>query len=373
MTCPLFVELCAGTAAVSLRLHGGPHARPPVSRMGAKTGYAHAILRVLGLRQGQGHVDGTRYLLCEPDPGVRLLLHAYTDRDLATAAAKIIRSWKDEDPKELWLRLKAEGPAVCPDVGMDAREVAKFARLLSSNRLIPATWSEDGRWVNTARDGGPGTIGGASFGGDDYCTSAEAIAGKFESVCILPATIRTDARTVDPREVARWARIVTCNELIALDSQTWENTGAGGSTFAGNTAHGFYRPIARLAAGLDTSPTIPATIHDDARTIEPASLPPGTVAYMDPPYQDTTGYGHLFPRDEVVEVARRWRDAGALVCVSEAVPIPELVAEGWHTLDITDTRKGQKRTFSKQQREWLTMSEAPKWRPSVARDLFGNR
>ena len=72
MTCPLFVELCAGTAAVSLRLHGGPHARPPVSRMGAKTGYAHAILHALGLRQGQGSADGTRYLWCEPDPGVRL-------------------------------------------------------------------------------------------------------------------------------------------------------------------------------------------------------------------------------------------------------------------------------------------------------------
>jgi hypothetical protein len=45
MRCPLFVELCAGTAALSLRLHAGRHARPPVSRMGAKTGYAHAILR----------------------------------------------------------------------------------------------------------------------------------------------------------------------------------------------------------------------------------------------------------------------------------------------------------------------------------------
>ena len=28
--CPLFAELCAGTAAVSLRLHGGSKARPPV-------------------------------------------------------------------------------------------------------------------------------------------------------------------------------------------------------------------------------------------------------------------------------------------------------------------------------------------------------
>ena len=51
--CPLFVELCAGTAAVSLRL-ARARARPPVSRMGAKTGYADALLGLAGLRPGQG-------------------------------------------------------------------------------------------------------------------------------------------------------------------------------------------------------------------------------------------------------------------------------------------------------------------------------
>ena len=124
--CPLFVELCAGTAALSLRLHAGRKARPPVSRMGNKAGYADVILRVLGLRPGQGHTDGTRYLWCEPDAGVRLLLHAYTDRELAQGAAEIIRSWKDEDPRALWERLRAEGPATCPE-GLTAREVARWA------------------------------------------------------------------------------------------------------------------------------------------------------------------------------------------------------------------------------------------------------
>ena len=38
MTCPLFVELCAGSAAVTLKLLGGRSARPPVSYMGSKTG-----------------------------------------------------------------------------------------------------------------------------------------------------------------------------------------------------------------------------------------------------------------------------------------------------------------------------------------------
>ena len=207
MTCPLFVELCAGTAAVSLRLHGGPHARPPVSRMGAKTGYAHAILHALGLRQGQGHVDGTRYLLCEPDPGVRLLLHAYTDRELAQAAAAIIRSWKDEDPRALWERLRAEGLAVCPDVGMDAREVA--------------------RWL---------TVQGWAYSGTGLLDPAKCGIGNVDS------------------KGRKWG----------VSDQSW------------------------ISGRLDTSPTIPATIRTDARTIEPARLPPGTVAYMDPEYQGTT-------------------------------------------------------------------------------------
>lgn len=92
---PLLVELCAGTAALSLRLHRDG-ARPPVSRMGSKAGYADVLLRVLGLHPGQ---RAHRYLWCEPDPGVRLLLEAYRDAGLAKAAAAIIRSWAAEDPR----------------------------------------------------------------------------------------------------------------------------------------------------------------------------------------------------------------------------------------------------------------------------------
>jgi len=249
--CPLLVELCAGTAALSLRLHAGRNARPPVSRMGAKTGYADVILRVLGLRPGQGHTDGTRYLWCEPDAGVRLLLHAYTDRELATAAAGIIRSWKDEDPRALWERLRAEGPATCPE-GLTAREVARWVW----------TW---GRSYNT----------------------------KGPAAGFLPSE-------------------------SSKGTPVWN-------------AH----PPAYFATAIDGAPTLPATIHPDARTLTTPTLPPGTVAYMDGPYENTTSYAHLFPRAEQVEVARRWDAAGATACISEAEPIPELVADGWHKVEIT--------------------------------------
>ena len=340
MTCPLFVELCAGTAALSLRLHRR-HARPPVSRMGAKTGYADAILRVLGLRPGQG---AAHYLWCEPDPGVRLLLEAYRDANLAREAAAIIRGWADEDPRALWERLRAEGPPR----GVDAGEVARWARLTTANRLIPATWV-DGQWRNTGD-------GGTTFGGAEFCTPVLDLAEKFEVTDgHFPAIVEAGARRVDPREVARW-----------VVRAVW-------SYEQGNVRTGFVGPGDRRQ---DTTPTatateragmgLPATITPDARAIEPGpDLPPGTVAYMDPPYVGTTGYGHDLPRSEVVALARRWSAAGAMVAISEAEPIGDLVAEGWYAVRIDGERKGQARTFSKQKDEWLTLSNAPTWTPTT--------
>ena len=62
-------------------------------------------------------------------------------------------------------------------------------------------------------------------------------------------------------------------------------------------------------------------------------------------------------------------DMGATVCVSEQEPIPELMQAGWHATEITADRVGQRRTFSKQQAEWLTMSK-PHKRQKTVFDLF---
>ena len=347
MIVPLFVELCAGTAALSLRLHH-PHARPPVSRMGAKTGYAHVILRVLGLRPGQGSADRTRYLWCEPDAGVRLLLEALRDKELALAAAEIIRGWRDEDPKALWTRLKDEGPVVAPSV--DPREVAR--------------WS----WIaqRAYRQGEPQSGGPVQIG--DGGRWAQPLEESLAGIPTLPATITDDARTVEPREVARYARILTANRLVNPNPETWTNTGRGGYKHGGAE---FCTPIESLAEGFSKAVEVPATITDDARTVEPPTLPAGTRCFIDPPYVGTTGYQHDLGRPEVVTLARKWAEAGAFVAISEAEPIAALVAEGWSTVEITGERVGQKRTFSKQQREWLTLSRAPRWRPSVQGSLFG--
>lgn len=266
--CPLFVELCAGLASVSLVLQGGAKARPPVSRMGNKRGYAEAILWACGLRQGQG---ADRFIWCEPDPGCSALLQAYGQPEVLREAAAIIRGWKDADPRELWERLKAEGPIM----GATAGEVARH--------VLAGVWS--------------------------YRQSQPS------SGFIGPGQRRQDTTAT---------ATATATEKLA-----------------------------------DLS--LKSNVHPDARTIIPE---PRAVVFIDPPYVNTTGYGHALPRADVVAMARAWKDAGSLVCISEQEPIPALMAEGWHALDITRTRKGQKRTFSKQQAEWLTMSAAPKWRPS---------
>ncbi len=117
-----------------------------------------------------------------------------------------------------------------------------------------------------------------------------------------------------------------------------------------------------------------AGIHPDARAVDPGpALPPGTMVYMDPPYVGTTGYASDLPRADVVALARRWAAAGATVCISEAEAIPDLVVEGWHAVRIDGERVGQRRTFSKQQSEWLTLNRPPAWRPSVQGGLFTPR
>ena len=90
MKIPLFVELCAGLASVSGVLEHGSTWKPPVSRMGRKTGYAGAILRVMGLRPRQ---RAERYLWAEADGDVAALLAAYTQPEKMREIAAIIRSW----------------------------------------------------------------------------------------------------------------------------------------------------------------------------------------------------------------------------------------------------------------------------------------
>ena len=233
--------------------------------MGAKTGYADAILYHLRLQPGQG---AERYVWCEPDDGARLLLGAYTDPELCREAAAILRSWAGEEPRALWDRLRGEA------VGVGAREVAR-------------TWL---LWAWAYRAGQP-------EGG------------------------------YNPKAVAGVERTATSHGSNPRDAGTES------------------RRVSRLRVG-----GMAATIHPDARHLDPI---PGAVVLFDPPYQNTTGYGHDLPRPDVVAIAERWASAGCTVAICEQEPIAELPT--WERVEIGGLRRGQVRTFSKQKSEWLTI------------------
>ena len=345
----IFIELCAGTAALSLRLHGGKRARPPVSRMGAKTGYASAILRIMGLRAGYDRAD--HYVWCEPDPGCRLLLEAYRSRELATQAAEVIRGWADEEPRALWERLRAEGPVK----STQPREVARWCFQQSRTPIGKFPGSEQMGFVGSREETPDGSAGRAQ--------SREKTVHNLSTLPTLPSSIEASAEAVDPREVARWIQIVSSNRLINMGSD-WMNTGAGGTCFGGD----FATPTARILRALHSLPQMPAELLTDGQALTPPRLPAGVrvVVYIDPPYLNTTGYQHDLSREAVIQLARAWDEVGADVYISEAEAIPL----GWHTTDITDTRVGQKRTFSKQQREILTHNRAPQWTPPRQESLW---
>lgn len=89
--------------------------------------------------------------------------------------------------------------------------------------------------------------------------------------------------------------------------------------------------------------------RDIANVMGVPSGRPSRVLLADagPPYVGCTGYGWDSPRAEVLELARVFRDAGAVVAVSEA---EALDLEGWHHVELT--LPGGKP-------EWLTVSRPP--------------
>lgn len=168
---PLFVELCAGTAAVSLRLHDAAR-KPPISRQGGKQNYAEATLRVLGLAPGQ---QALRYVWAEPDAGARLLLESYASPALWAGAALVLTSWQHEQPRALWQALRAE-----------AEPVAATPRALARHVLLEG-WS---LWGTMYRGPGASELGTVAVTLPGLVKRLQA---QHEAV---PATVYADAREV---------------------------------------------------------------------------------------------------------------------------------------------------------------------------------
>ena len=369
----LFAELCAGTAAVSLCLQGGRHCRPPISRMGSKSGYALSILDLLGLRPGQG---AETYLFAEPDPGVRGMLAAYPDPVALRAIAETIRGWIPcpyghelggdacdecrgpdgrstgrQDARRLWERLRAEGPAA---------GVAGWMFLHHGSFCYKGPEAGIGRPEGNPGEGGFGVVRPSL----DILLDA---ATRLSTLRWPPVAIAPDARGVDLREVARWMWLAGHSNPYGNDVAPPYRTGA--------ESNETWKPPPPdwLAARADRLASVawpPVLVAPDAREVSVDGDLSGCVAYIDPPYQNTTGYAADLPRADVIALARRWHEAGATVLISEAEPV-EGLGSGWEAVEITAGRKGQKRTFSVQQSEWVTMNRPPVYKVAAQVGLFG--
>lgn len=349
-------------AALSFATMG---AKPPISWMGSKAGYARVLMELLGLSR---HNPPAAYIWGDVGPNVAALatlagargdardvagwlwvgghenMHGsnlapqYANpegtadgswkappRDwLATRSqalplpraaevAAIIRGWKDEEPRALWTRLKAAGwPSLMPPKG------ARWGQPIVGRWLGPARVEEVAGWLYRAS--------GAFVSGDaDGSPAVDKLVGtpKSEKVnMIRPLRDRLeDSVTALP---SRWPR-VACYQGAAT------------------------RLVEQLPERLDN-----------------------VVAYCDPPYFGTTGYkfGDC-PREEVLRMALDLSRRGATVAISEAVRLDRELGEGWTAVQIDGERRGQKRTFSVQQHEWVTMNRPPVQVPGQQQGLFG--
>jgi hypothetical protein len=370
--------------------------------MGNKVGYAEVILAALGLRSGQG---AERYLWAEADDDVAALLRCYPDASMLRRVAEIIRGWKDEDPRALWERLRAErkarGPRVdaegvgawivegqwsyrrsVPDSGFNAgvtqpsewrdrhgsvgtrpattcdvmgdacHRLAEYATIVSSNRLINVAGPD---LMNTGN-------GGTTFGGE-FATPVGDVAAAFERVAgEVAGTVIEHRWSFSEKGPSFGYGGPRCE--VRTEKASWTTEARDASLGCDRTADRVVDMRAGWPAVL-VLPTIPEAADVAAWMRTPGDLE-DCVVYMDPPYAGTTGYAATLGRDEVVRHARAYAELGAVVAISEA----EVVIPEWDAVEITGGRRGQKRTFSKQQAEWLTMNREPAHRVAVQAGLF---
>lgn len=391
----VYVEPFLGAGAVWLRLLGEDLV-PPVSWMGGKRRLAWQILELLGLKAGR------------PVPAVLgdaswwgWVWPVLLDEVQGPAVSEILRSWRGEDPRELWFRLRDEGPA------QDVRERAAGLLWLQARAAsgVPVWWEEEMavKWDRTRTSHvGPANQthaselvqdGGYKSGG--RCTrslfpatskgfgrllqhASTQIDEAGQRQAPEPRLLGCDGRGV-PREAG--TRTTRQERLLAYgggcgnyEAGSKGLTGAGGIVDPGTVARrldsmrtrlvmasgnepgiGYDDGVRRgrgwrlfspedVAARLDAIPREPVVtiLHADALDLTKEWSPrlgDSARVYLDPPYQGATGYPAACSRERVLAVADTWAKGGARVVLSEAVPLDPDLGSGWVSTCLRPGRK----------------------------------
>lgn len=290
-----FIELFAGTAALSRVLIGGmsgnrPRIEAPVGYMGAKNDLAPFILHKARIRPGEGAWKATLNDASTIGIVTGTLLGPEGQR-----VADTLRKWKGEKADHLWRRLyKLDAPKDPVDFAawwlwLQARSASGVPLWWDGTRIV----SMDGHgrgpypaWQATCR---PASQKGTSRGSTGGIRSPATISRRIEAMRAAMCGHKIEILTM---RVADYAGLL-CGDI-------------------GDA----------VAAGIRV------------------------VVYLDPPYQGSTGYELGCPRDTVLGMAMDLRRAGAEVIVSEAEGLP---LDGWHHVQLPSRRKP----------EWLTMSHPP--------------
>lgn len=382
------VELCAGTASVSLWALA--RAAPLVGYMGSKRRLASTLCHALDVE----HHPPDRVVLVDAGPWGDVW-NVLRDAKARADVVFLLRDrWNNEDPHDLWERLVRIDPYADP-----ASRVAQYLWLQArSAGTIPIWWSADhGRWEsptgsrteNAHARGGSGAAGRGKGSRSVRDTRGGAAAQKGTNASRPDAgppvgrrTSWSHCRACDRSLTqAEYLRNETCDGCIGsrADGPAYEAgsfarrrseppsqvDGSRGPIAPGHRwragCRGIQYPatIARRLLALERLPWDRIeVIHGDLRLVEPV---PGSVTYFDPPYFGSPRYAALCSAVDVVAVAARHAAAGARVLVSEARPLD---LDGWHHAQVSGggtTSGGGGRSKP----EWITGS----WRFAVEEQL----
>lgn len=140
---PVYVEPFVGAGATFLHLVD-PDLDPPVSWMGGKRKFASRFVHLLGL-EPRAPVDVILGDACWWGWLWPTLLHA----EFGPQVSDWLRRWCSEDPRELWFRLREEGPA--EDLAERGAGLLWLQARAASG--VPVWWESDGTAVTMS---GPG-------------------------------------------------------------------------------------------------------------------------------------------------------------------------------------------------------------------------